>query len=107
MGESCLIHTREGYSSSFTIFAAYFMMRCYFERCRFQWTLYKALEFMNSRVPRVELKGNCFRQLKLFEERLAQRHILTNDWTGKPSNPEELIIRNTYLNSMRFRPMQL
>jgi protein-tyrosine phosphatase len=27
LGESCLIHTREGYSTSFTIFAGYFMLR--------------------------------------------------------------------------------
>lgn len=99
MGESCLIHTREGYSTSFTVFAGYFMLR-------FQWTLYKVLEFLNSRVSRVEIKGNCFRQLKLFEERLARRYPLTNDWTAKPSNPDELIIRNTYLNSLRSKHNQ-
>lgn len=62
------------------------------------------LEFLNSRVPRVEIKSNCFRQLRLFEERLAQRHPLSNDWTAKPTNPDELIIRNTYINSMRMKP---
>jgi protein-tyrosine phosphatase len=27
MGESCLIHTKEGYNTSFTVFAGYFMLR--------------------------------------------------------------------------------
>ncbi len=56
----------------------------------------------------MEIKSNSFRQLKLLENRLFEKNPkLSNDWVGRPTNHEELIMRNTYVNSQILRVQQL
>jgi protein-tyrosine phosphatase len=51
--ESCgvLVHSVRGQSRAACVLAIYLMMK-------FRWTLMKALEFINSRRPNLELRGS-------------------------------------------------
>ena len=73
---------------------------------RFRWSLLKTLEFLNSRRPDLEMRPSFLSQLSQYENRLYQRGIgpKTQRWTELSDNNihlenEELILRNTYLNS--------
>eukprot|EP00826_Nyctotherus_ovalis_P046802 TRINITY_DN5324_c0_g3_i1.p1 TRINITY_DN5324_c0_g3~~TRINITY_DN5324_c0_g3_i1.p1 ORF type:complete len:463 (-),score=115.33 TRINITY_DN5324_c0_g3_i1:892-2280(-) len=73
---------------------------------RYQWTLLKALEFLNSRRPDLEIRANFIHQLTDYESRLAAQGIgsKTSKWTeiSEKTNEfenEELLLRNTYLNA--------
>ena len=79
---------------------AFYVMR------RYRWSLLKTLQFLNSRRLDLEMRPNFLSQLSLYENKLYQRGIgpKTSKWT-ELSDPafhlenEELILRNTYLNS--------
>ncbi|KAM3138929.1 hypothetical protein pb186bvf_008942 [Paramecium bursaria] len=98
-GESCLVHSVRGQSRSCCVLAAYFMKK-------YSWTLYKTLEYLNSRRPDLEIRASFFYQLNALESRLAKQgtkrtaswNELTHDDT-EAFGQEELIIRNTFLNS--------
>jgi hypothetical protein len=73
---------------------------------RYQWTLLKTLEFLNSRRPDLEIRANFIQQLTDYENRLAAQGIgsKTSKWTevSEKTNEfenEELLLRNTYLNA--------
>jgi len=73
---------------------------------RYRWSLLKTLEFLNSRRPDLEMRPSFLNQLSQYENRLYQRGIgpKTQRWTELSDNNihienEELILRNTYLNS--------
>jgi protein-tyrosine phosphatase len=52
-GESVLIHSEKGQSRSSCVVVGYLMMK-------FGWTLYKCLEFINSRRPDLEIRASFF-----------------------------------------------
>lgn len=89
--------------------AAYFMKkyRSINALTRFSWTLYKSLEFLNSRRPDLEIRASFFYQLNALEGRLAasnpKRTASWNEVNDEDPNSaqvkEELIIRNTFMNS--------
>ncbi|CAD8057708.1 unnamed protein product [Paramecium primaurelia] len=99
-GESCLVHSVRGQSRACCVLAAYFMKK-------YSWTLYKTLEYLNSRRPDLEIRASFFYQLNALENRMTKqgpkRTASWNELTSDDQNPsqvqDELIIRNTFLNS--------
>eukprot|EP00826_Nyctotherus_ovalis_P009935 TRINITY_DN12634_c0_g1_i3.p2 TRINITY_DN12634_c0_g1~~TRINITY_DN12634_c0_g1_i3.p2 ORF type:complete len:431 (-),score=53.84 TRINITY_DN12634_c0_g1_i3:1242-2534(-) len=90
----------KGQSRACTVLTSY-MMR------KYRWALLKALEFLNSRMPDFEIRAPFIHQLAAYENRLTMRKLepKTTAWTevyDKTTNDfenEELMLRNTYLNS--------
>ena len=79
---------------------------------KYKWSLYKTLEFLNSRRPDLEIRAAFVSQLADFEQKLisqnrgpqtinwnevADRNITLNQDQFYPD--EELILRNTFLNA--------
>ena len=101
-GEGCLVHSLKGLSRSCCVLAGYFMRK-------FRWTLYKTLEFLHSRRPDLEIRASFFAQMNKLEARLsAKGGIKFNSWDELNEDhvlrDEEIIIRNTYLNSRTNKP---
>jgi hypothetical protein len=74
---------------------------------KFRWSIMKTLEFVNSRRPDLEMRPSFLRQIQMYESRLVARGIgpksqrwneLSDTATYHLEN-DELILRNTYLNS--------
>ena len=69
----------------------------------------KTLEFLNSRRPELEIRPSFLAQLHNYERRLYERGIgpKTKRWneladSNQPDiENEELILRNTYMNSQQ------
>ena len=104
-GESCLIHSIKGQSRASVALSAYFMQK-------FKWSLYKTLEFLNSRRPDLEIRASFVSQLADFEQKLVaqDRGPQTAHWNEVANKDialgndifypdEELILRNTFLNA--------
>jgi len=75
---------------------------------KYQWSLYKTLEFLNSRRPDLEVRSSFISQLSQYEKRLTEQGLgpQTGGWNELNKCPEEelikceeLILRNTYLNA--------
>ena len=70
---------------------------------RFNWTLYKTLEFLNSRRPNLEIRANFFHQLTDLESRLIKpgTRQASSNWTDtvKIYDSDEILITNTFLNA--------
>lgn len=104
-GESCLVHSIRGQSRASVALSAYFMQK-------YKWSLYKTLEYLNSRRPDLEIRASFVSQLADFEQKLISqnRGPQTAHWE-EVADPkiqlnrdrfypdEELILRNTYLNA--------
>ena len=98
--ESVLIQSIKAQNRACFVIAA-FLMR------RYRWSFLKTLEFMNSRRPDLEMRPSFLRQLQNHESRLSIRGIgpKTQRWTELSDTTtyhlenEELILRNTFLNS--------
>ncbi|KAL4429696.1 hypothetical protein ABPG74_017105 [Tetrahymena malaccensis] len=98
-GESTLVHSVRGQSRSCCVLAAYLMKK-------FKWTLYKTLEFLNTRRPDLEIRASFFHQLTALEQKLYRQGEGAksaswqelSDESGKIES-EELLVRNTFLNA--------
>ncbi len=93
--ESCLVHSVKGQSRSSCVIASYFMLK-------YHWNLYKTLEFLNSRRSDLEIRTNYFEQLKKLESQIQSKFdkSLSGNWEHTLlGDKEELVIRNTFLNS--------
>ena len=79
---------------------------------KYRWSLYKTLEYLNSRRPDLEIRASFVSQLADFEQKLIMqnRGPQTAHWEevadtkiqlnkDKFYPDEELILRNTYLNA--------
>jgi len=98
-GESVLVHSMKGINRCSCVIAAYCMKK-------YRWTLYKTLEFIQSRKPNVAIRPNFFSQLLGLENRLARMGLGAKSFTwneigDNPKNLEsdELLITNTFINS--------
>lgn len=98
-GDSVLVHSVKGQSRAGTVLAGWMMWR-------YQWSLQKTLEFLQSRRPDLNIRPNFLRQLIAYENRLMAKGVgpRTSKWTEVYENTnkfenEELLIRNTYLNA--------
>lgn len=97
--QSLLVHSVRGQSRSSCVLATY-MMR------KYNWSMIKTLEFLNSRRPDLEIRVTFIRQLGEYEQRLASRNlgpmtVTWNDISQKNAflESEELLLRNTFLNA--------
>jgi protein-tyrosine phosphatase len=97
--ESVLVQSVRAQNRACFVIAA-FLMR------RYRWSLLKTLEFVNSRRQDLEMRPSFLTQLSQFENKLFLRNMgpKTQRWTELSDNNvqienEELIVRNTYLNS--------
>lgn len=93
-GDSVLVHSVRGQSRSCCLVLAYLIHR-------YRWTLDKSLQFLIFRRPNVDIRPHFVRQLRAFEESVRVRSELSGNWTGFVEDSEELVLRNTYLNSMQ------
>ena len=68
---------------------------------KYSWSLYKTLDYINSRRPNLNLNPNFVHQLVVLQKNLIERHhkTLTNTWNENSEDPEDLVLRNTYLNA--------
>lgn len=74
---------------------------------KFRWSIMKTLEFLNSRRPDLEMRPSFLRQLQMYEGRLIARGLgpKSQRWTELSDNVtyhlenDEVILRNTYMNS--------
>lgn len=97
-GTSTLIHSVRGQSRACCAVVGYLMYR-------YQWSLFKALEYLNSRRPGAEIRASFFQQLEKLDAYLSIFQVRSASWNDAMINPdpskslEEAIVRNTYLNS--------
>jgi len=98
LGESVLVHSVRGQCRCVCALAAYMMKK-------FRWALFKTLEFLNSRRPDIDIRPGFLQQLAALENRFARSSpgVISNSWNEVSDDPntsnEELILRNTFLNS--------
>lgn len=97
--ESVLVHSVRGQSRATCALAAYIMRK-------YKWSLLKALEFLNSRRPDLEIRATFIHQLSAYEARLANqfRMPISSKWDELSNKQptfacEELLLRNTFINS--------
>ena len=81
------------------------MLASYIMR-KYNWSMIKTLEFLNSRRPDLEIRVTFIRQLGEYEHRLAARNLgpMTVTWNDIHQNnayleSEELLLRNTFMNA--------
>ncbi|KRW99053.1 hypothetical protein PPERSA_11654 [Pseudocohnilembus persalinus] len=95
-GESVLVHSVRGQSRACCVLASFFMMK-------YKWTLYKTLEFLNSRRPDLEIRASFFHQLTQLEQKLQKMGIGASysQWDPKlnTNDGEDLVLTNTFLNA--------
>ena len=70
---------------------------------RFKWSLFKTLEYLNSRRPDLEIRANFFHQLTNLEGKLIKNSNknFTSSWNeASPDiDNDEMLLRNTFLNA--------
>lgn len=98
--ESVLIQSVKAQNRACFVIATYIMRK-------FRWSIMKTLEFVNSRRPDLEMRQSFLRQIQMYENRLAARGLgpKSKEWNELSDTAtyhlenDELILRNTYLNS--------
>ena len=74
---------------------------------KYNWSMIKTLEFLNSRRPDLEIRVTFIRQLGEYEQRLAARGEfgpMSVGWQDLAQKnmyleSEELLLRNTFMNA--------
>ena len=73
---------------------------------KYNWSLLKTLEFLNSRRPDLEIRATFIKQMSEFESRLKRKTngMCTTKWdelsdANKFLESDELMLRNTFLNA--------
>lgn len=97
-GTSVLIHSVRGQSRACCAVVGHLMFK-------YQWSLFKSLEFLNSRRPGAEIRASFFQQLETLEAVLNAYQRRSTSWsevlqTNDPEKGlEEAIVRHTFMNS--------
>ena len=93
-GESVLVHSVRGVSRCVCVIAAYLMKK-------YNWSLYKSLDFIAFRRPDLDLNPGFLSQLGNFEARLNRSSKVprTDQWDQVIDQGEELVLTNTFLNA--------
>lgn len=74
---------------------------------KFHWSFYKSLEFVDNKIPNIEIKKKTFLQLKKIALIYEKGKSYSSTWEeGNGLDLEELLLRNTYLNSSKFLLMR-
>ena len=98
VGERVLAHSFLGCDKVCIVVIIYLMKK-------YKWSLKKFIEYLRSKKQDIDIPLYFFEQLQTFENRMKLRKELTIDipWEFKGlKDPEEKIMRNTYLNG--FKP---
>lgn len=74
---------------------------------KYNWSLLKTLEFLNSRRPDLEIRATFIKQMSEFESRQKRKSNGTSTTTkwdelsdaNKYLESDELMLRNTFLNA--------
>ncbi len=98
--ESVLIQSIKAQNRACFVIGAWLMRR-------YRWSFMKTLEFLDSRRPDLEMRPSFLRQLQMYEASLSARGLgpKTQKWTEISDTAtyhlenDELILRNTFLNS--------
>lgn len=69
---------------------------------KYKWKLIKTLQFFEAKNIENKLSENYVRQLKMLEEMLSEDHVLSLGWDKQHLEEEELLLTNTYLNSVEI-----
>ena len=95
-GESVLVHSVRGVSRCVCVVTAYLIKK-------YQWSLYKSLDFIAFRRPDLDLNPSFLSQLSTFENRLSRitKTPRSDKWDQASASisEEELSLRNTFLNA--------
>ncbi|CAD8164700.1 unnamed protein product [Paramecium octaurelia] len=91
-GEAVLVHSIRAFNRSVFVVVV-FLMR------KFKWTLQKTLQYIQNLKNDFEIKSNVVQQLLNYEKWL-QVSKLSQNW-DEAQNDDEILARNTYLNSQR------
>jgi hypothetical protein len=93
-GESVLVHSVRGVSRCVCVVAAYLIKK-------YNWSLYKSLDFIAFRRPDLDLNPGFLNQLGSFESRLNRgtKMTRTDQWDQILDQGEELVLTNTFLNA--------
>ena len=97
-GEGLLAHSFKGQNRVCIVVLIYLMKK-------YKWNLKKSMEYLKSKKQDVDIPPYFLSQLIKFESRLIQRGELTKDipWSfGKLKDPEEKLLRNTYVNGLNL-----
>ena len=107
MSQSVLVHSVRGQSRSSCVLATYLMRK-------YNWSMIKTLEFLNSRRPDLEIRVTFIRQLGEYEHRVNTRSKapMTVAWSditeeNKYLESEELLLRNTFVNAKQGQKVNL
>lgn len=93
--ECCLIHSNDGSNRCIAVAAAYLMVR-------YKWRLEKVFQLLDSKNIESKMSENYLSQLQGLEESLGTESVMSEGWGTKGLGEEELIITNTYLNSIEI-----
>ena len=75
---------------------------------KFNWSLLKSLEFINSRRPNLEIRASFLQQLSTWQQRRAKKGTpqASEAWDkipmsmeSSPTKKDEIILRNTFINA--------
>ena len=95
-GEGILAHSFKGQNRVCIVVLIYLMKK-------YKWSLKKSMEYLKSKKQDVDIPSYFLSQLIKFESRLFQKGELTKDtpWSfDNLKDPEEKLLRNTYLNGL-------
>ncbi|KAL4464127.1 hypothetical protein ABPG74_006064 [Tetrahymena malaccensis] len=92
--ESVLVCSVRGQSRALTVITAFLMKR-------YQWSLYKTLEYMNSKRADFEIRATFLKQLLSYEQKLFGQKGCSRNWKDDHQHPDQeaSLVRNTYVNS--------
>ncbi|CAK70659.1 unnamed protein product (macronuclear) [Paramecium tetraurelia] len=93
-GESVLFCCVNGQSRSLTALVSYLMLR-------YSWSLFKALQYINIQQKEFEIRSTFLKQLIVFEKEQLKGKVISRNWNQTPLDREELLLQNTYLNSVQ------
>jgi hypothetical protein len=97
-GEGILAHSLKGQDRVCIVVLIYLMKK-------YKWSLNKSMQLLKSKKQDVEIPDYFLVQLRNFEKRLKDRGELTRDipWEFEGLiDPEEKLLRNTYLNGLKI-----
>lgn len=84
-----------GQSRALTVITAYLIKK-------YRWSLYKTLEYLNSKRNDFEIRANFLKQLLDLEVRLFGKKLknCTKNWQEEELDRDGQIVKNTYINSL-------
>lgn len=93
--EGVLVCSLRGQSRALTVITAYLIKK-------YRWSLYKTLEYLNSKRSDFEIRANFLKQLLDLEVRLFGKKLknCTKNWEEEELDRDGLIVKNTYINSL-------